>query len=85
MNWEIKIPLIFWNFGGHCAIKSFRIQNFLISLKTVYIEANMQKLPLRFWNVALYDVIVLNAASTEEDQCPLLHHCLFSPAHNLCM
>ncbi len=47
MNWEIKIPLIFWYIRGHCAIKKhyvcFRIQNVHVSLKTAYIEANLPK------------------------------------------
>ncbi len=46
INWEIKITLIFWHVRGHCTIKTscFRTQNFLVSLKTAYIEASLPKL-----------------------------------------
>ncbi len=41
---KLQICLIFWNIRGHCTIKSFRTQNFLISLKTVvFFQANLQK------------------------------------------
>ncbi len=45
MNWEIKTPLIFW-YKSDCTIKhpvNFRTQNFCVSQKTSYIEANLPK------------------------------------------
>lgn len=58
---------------------SVRTQNFVVSLKTAYIEACLPNRQL--WNVLLYDVMVWISTVAEEDQSLLLHHCLFSPAH----
>ncbi len=80
MNWETKIPLIFWHISEHCTIKhpvSFRTQNVLVSLILKPVCQND-----RLWNVPLYDVKMwLNTAFAEKDQHLLLYRCLFSPAH----
>ncbi len=46
MNWETKIPLIFWHMRSLYYKKHpvrFRTQNFVVSLKTAYIEGSLPK------------------------------------------